>query len=471
MPDDETLISNKDLHPELPGRDDTIQSISEGKIGIYTLFIEFANFRIPLSKLLLYVLQYYQINFSQLPVLAAAKISHFEIMCRFLGHQPSLGTFHIFYVNSYSNGWFSFSKRGPFSCCVSKNFDSLKNWNNHFFWIDKFVYHIFVPWYKDVSVKRDPLPSDDLVDLPLLDKLNDNRTCIRKYPETFLCLVGLRHSFVDMDARPTLLGRDKNGGCWTLADGEVPLLIETMNMVVAPLDQTVRLVSHTIADEIKEHAGKKKRKVGYSADEMPVKKVRSGGVVILEPNPTTAGKSPATLRRLELQSGQLDVGAGSVPHHIEEFVSSSVTPTSVPEGYEDAGLPHDGNSRTRRASERYVILTSSSKHEDADTIVSPKTTSPKVDYPNPHMQMGVEDVDASVVNETVNTFLPENDVDAASLPGNGVGASSLPKNGVGTSSSAPNDGSPIDYFFECQTIDTATAQDIYVPHWDVTNDA
>ncbi|GKE00673.1 hypothetical protein Tco_1388656, partial [Tanacetum coccineum] len=139
-----------------------------------------------------------------------------------------------------------------------------------------------------------------------------------------------------------------------------------------------------------------------------------------------------------------------------------------PEGYEDAGSPHDGNARTRRASERYVILTSSSKHEDADTIVSPKTTSHKVDYPNPHMHMGVEDVDASVVNEIVNTFLPENDADAASLPGSGAGASSLPKNRAGTSSSAPNDGSPIDYFFECQTIDTATAQDIYVPHWDAS---
>ncbi|GKB03180.1 hypothetical protein Tco_0831269, partial [Tanacetum coccineum] len=167
-------------------------------------------------------------------------------------------------------------------------------------------------------------------------------------------------------------------------------------------------------------------------------------------------------------SGQLDVGAGSVPHPIEEFVSSSVTPTSEPEGYEDAGSPHDGNARTRRASERYVILTSSSKHEDADTIVSPKTTSHKVDYPNPHMHMGVEDVDASVVNEIVNTFLPENDADAASLPGSRAGASSLPKNRAGTFSSAPNDGSPIDYFFECQTIDTATAQDIYVPHWDAS---
>ncbi|GKD90554.1 hypothetical protein Tco_1366061, partial [Tanacetum coccineum] len=182
----------------------------DGKISIYTRFIEFANFRIPFSKFLLCVLQYYQINFYQLSVLAAAKISHFEIMCRVLVHQPSLGTFRRFYVNSYSNGWLSFSKRDSFPCCVSKNLDSLKNWNDHFLWVDKSACPIFVLWYNDVSIKKNPLPSKNLVDLPLMDKLNDNHTLIRKYSETFLCFVGLSRSFVDMDVRPTLLGCDKS---------------------------------------------------------------------------------------------------------------------------------------------------------------------------------------------------------------------------------------------------------------------
>ncbi|GKC96037.1 hypothetical protein Tco_1161479 [Tanacetum coccineum] len=38
-----------DLRPELPGREDTIKDAPAGKIGIYTRFLEFANFPVPLS--------------------------------------------------------------------------------------------------------------------------------------------------------------------------------------------------------------------------------------------------------------------------------------------------------------------------------------------------------------------------------------------------------------------------------------
>nr|GEX39044.1 putative transposase (putative), gypsy type [Tanacetum cinerariifolium] len=51
------------LRPELPGRKDTIKDAPVGKIWIYTRFLEFANFRVPLSRFLLSVLEYYQINF------------------------------------------------------------------------------------------------------------------------------------------------------------------------------------------------------------------------------------------------------------------------------------------------------------------------------------------------------------------------------------------------------------------------
>nr|GEX51790.1 putative transposase (putative), gypsy type [Tanacetum cinerariifolium] len=56
-----------------------------------------------------------------------------------------------------------------------------------------------------MSVERDPLLSDDLVDLELLDKLDNNRTLIKRYPKTLLRLVGLSRSFDDPNARPTLL--------------------------------------------------------------------------------------------------------------------------------------------------------------------------------------------------------------------------------------------------------------------------
>ncbi|GKE57179.1 hypothetical protein Tco_1496364, partial [Tanacetum coccineum] len=89
---------------------------------------------------------------------------------------------------------------------------------------------------------------------------------------------------------------------------------------------------------------------------------------------------------------------------------------------------HSGKNKrkTRRAFEHYVILTSSSGHEGADTVVSPNTTSPKVGSHNPHVQMRVEDVDACVVNKTVNTSLLENDANAASIPGKGLGPPLFP---------------------------------------------
>ncbi|GJW98892.1 hypothetical protein Tco_0180700 [Tanacetum coccineum] len=56
------------LHPELPGRGDMVVDFPERKVGMYTKFFEFANFRIPISQFLFYILGHYQIHLSQLSV-------------------------------------------------------------------------------------------------------------------------------------------------------------------------------------------------------------------------------------------------------------------------------------------------------------------------------------------------------------------------------------------------------------------
>nr|GEW82175.1 transposase (putative), gypsy type [Tanacetum cinerariifolium] len=66
------------LHPELPGLEDRIVDFPEGKVGVYTKFFEFANFRLPLSQFLFDILGYYQINLSQLSVICAAKQEAWE---------------------------------------------------------------------------------------------------------------------------------------------------------------------------------------------------------------------------------------------------------------------------------------------------------------------------------------------------------------------------------------------------------
>ncbi|GKF19652.1 hypothetical protein Tco_0068290 [Tanacetum coccineum] len=238
-------------------------------------------------------------------------------MCRVHGRIPTVGTFYRFYVNSISNGWLSFSKRSGANipCCFSKNLDSLKGWNNHLFWIDASVCPISIPWFDGVFVKRDPLPTDDVVDLPLVEVLDKNRTIIRKYPELFLSIVGLSPSFFDTDVRPTFLCSDdeemglldfvKSSDPFkvktrerTLAENEVPLLEEIMDRVISPSVETIRLVDHTIDDELKVVTGKKNRKVAFHVVPPPVKKARAVGIVISKPNSTTDGKSPAAVKKL-----------------------------------------------------------------------------------------------------------------------------------------------------------------------------
>ncbi|GKC16352.1 hypothetical protein Tco_1013134, partial [Tanacetum coccineum] len=46
----------KSLYPELPGLEDTIVDFPEGKVGVYTKFFEFANFRITISQFLFDIL-------------------------------------------------------------------------------------------------------------------------------------------------------------------------------------------------------------------------------------------------------------------------------------------------------------------------------------------------------------------------------------------------------------------------------
>nr|GEY18085.1 transposase (putative), gypsy type [Tanacetum cinerariifolium] len=81
------------VNPELPGRNQRICNSPIGKIGVYTRFFDFANYRIPLSHFLVDILEYFQINLSQLSVIMAAKVAHFEILYRVHGFVLTVGNF------------------------------------------------------------------------------------------------------------------------------------------------------------------------------------------------------------------------------------------------------------------------------------------------------------------------------------------------------------------------------------------
>ena len=175
------------------------------------------NFRIPLSVFLLRVLQYYQIHLSQLSVLAACRISHFEIFCWALGGVPTVPLFRKFYYNGVNNGWMTLEKRkGPkdlvVPCCYTAVLDSVKNWKTHFFFVKKTIFPISVPWSEKVSVDRDPPPRDADVDLELMRLLDTKKAPFKRYPDVFLNVIGLSQTWDDDTARPTFLRSDDEGG-------------------------------------------------------------------------------------------------------------------------------------------------------------------------------------------------------------------------------------------------------------------
>ncbi|GKA05927.1 hypothetical protein Tco_0685047 [Tanacetum coccineum] len=181
-----------EVHPTAPGRDRTITQFPEGKVGVYTRLFDYCGYRIPLTKFFVSVLKYFRIHISQLSPFGAARISHFEVLTRVLDLGPSVAVFRAFYTRMYSDGLFSFAKRSLSApSCLSKPPDSIKNWADHFFWVDSRVFPISVPLYTGGVLEKDPAPHLTARQEQAVQVLSSNKAPFRRYPECFLALVGL----------------------------------------------------------------------------------------------------------------------------------------------------------------------------------------------------------------------------------------------------------------------------------------
>ncbi|GJQ93742.1 hypothetical protein Tco_0004881 [Tanacetum coccineum] len=362
-----TFWHSVELRPELPDRNTIIKGSPEGKIGMYTRFIEFANYQIPLSKFRLCVLEYYQIKLSQLFVIGVAKVGHFKIMCRALGRIPTMEL------------------------------------EQPFFFIDASVCPLSTSWFSGTSVVKDLLPVDEAVDLPCVELLNENYTLIRKYPETFLCLVGLSRSFIKTDVCPTLLhDNDEEMGLLDFVKSADPFKVKVGERTLAENEGSL----------ITETEDRRKKRVAFVSGSPPVKKAQTEGIVISDSRPSTA----------------------------EDVTSSYVTPT-LERVIEDA--LHD-NVSTRPPSSRFVVLSSGS----ADTDI-------------PATSQVVSLVSSSQAG--VSVLVTESAGDGRPL--------SAPELETETLSATPSQGSSADDFYESQTVDSTAAMNVYVPNWNVTNNA
>nr|GEW70018.1 hypothetical protein [Tanacetum cinerariifolium] len=170
----------EDVHPQLPSPIHTIHEMPVGKI--------------------------------------AAKVSHFEIFCRVHNIEPTVGLFRCFYVNTKNKGWASFSKRPDSDVvCYTKPLDSLKHWNDHFFWVDSFSCPASFPWHTDKNVFKDPFPNSTEFDPDHYAVLVAHPAPFWKFLKPFLCLVGMSRCYtLDEETYLRFLHDDGIGGCLSL---------------------------------------------------------------------------------------------------------------------------------------------------------------------------------------------------------------------------------------------------------------
>jgi hypothetical protein len=180
------------VHPILPDLGQAIHQYLAGKIGMYSRFFDYGGFCLPLSTFFVDILNHYRIHISQLSLFGAGKVSHFEILCRAHEILSTVALFRRLYVNSIKNGWLSFIKRtGVIDTCYDRPLDSVKGCRDRFFWVDAFAYHDVFPWHVANGVVADSVPDPSEYSEEEYNTLTRSPAPFRRYPEVFLCWVGL----------------------------------------------------------------------------------------------------------------------------------------------------------------------------------------------------------------------------------------------------------------------------------------
>ncbi|GJR64913.1 hypothetical protein Tco_0010978 [Tanacetum coccineum] len=453
-------------------------AINDPRKEYFNEFFEYSNFRLPLSTFLVNVLKYYRINLSQLLVIAAAKVSHFEIMCRVHNIEPTVGLFRCFYVNSKNKGRMSFSKRPDSDVvCYTKPLDSLKHWNDHFLWLDSFACLASFPWHADKNVSRDHFPKSTEFNADDYAILVANPAPFQKFSEPFLCLVGMsRYYTLDKDTYPSFLHDDKTDmdlfafiqvadptkvkvGERERIEGEARLLDSTIRRVVSLLpvvparpeseleasvnSHGVKIITDENVVTKKPRRPRKKRPAvtDASGSSHPPKKLQ--GDYGTSSGAATGGKSPSVLKEL-LASSMLNVEVGVAAVATLPLVTSSVS--VMPEHESDA--PTDSiiglNLRTIGASERFVISLDSSHHSSTHAS-------------------GAEG-DSIIKSAVIPSVMTE-----AVVTSHAVNAPSVPVPKMGAKVTSPVHAS---MFLDSDSIETVKADAaVFVPQWNVLNNS
>ncbi|GJS51133.1 hypothetical protein Tco_0624495 [Tanacetum coccineum] len=510
----------EEVHPQLPSSDATMHERPAGKVGMYTRFFDYANYRIPFSTFFVSVLTHFRIPFSQLSVFGSAKVSHFEILCRVCNIEPDVSLFRYFYTHNYKNGWFGFTKRPNVRACYSKNLDSVKNWNDHFFWVDEFVVpaNARFKWFSGSTIVKDRAPAPSEYNIEHINTLIAHASPFLRFPEEFLCWVGIsRNYLLNKDTYPRFEYEDGeemdlNAFIRTAdprkvkiverarVENEIPIVTVAKHRTVTLLPTSVPRTSGELSASVeREFAGDASIGDGvdqgfdsvaggdYAGPSVPVtepveadiprpkhsKKKRvvydSEGLPVASHPPkklradygdtggsAIGGKSLSALNRL-LQTSRLTVEQGVPALPTLPFITSSVTASPLEEGGDRTDSVTGPSLRTIGPSVRFVVLSDSSHHSGANSA------GPEVD--------SLARSDAPVMTEATTVTIPTDVNKDKSAPHLSV---------FGSSSSSEKTDRTLSLFtgrsgsgFDAGSIREeeaigASSEEIYVPEWTVT---
>ncbi|KAJ0511137.1 hypothetical protein HanIR_Chr11g0548621 [Helianthus annuus] len=195
-------------NPVLPSKTDTAFPLKVGKITLFSDFFKFCNFRLPITKFLKSVLDFYRIHISQIHPLGLVKLRQFEYACVALGHIPELVVFRAFFVLVWKSPFFTFDRRDTDASCLREIPTSSrdKDWKKKFFYLDAAAIPGEMYWQekgpKD-KVRDDAPPEDSYTSNALYVKLCGRPFECTIIPEGALVMAGMSLLWPDIKRYPS----------------------------------------------------------------------------------------------------------------------------------------------------------------------------------------------------------------------------------------------------------------------------
>ncbi|GJU11269.1 hypothetical protein Tco_1133665 [Tanacetum coccineum] len=304
----------EEVHPQLPRSDATVHERPAGKVGMYTRFFDYANYRIPFSTFFVSVLIHFGIPFSQLSVFEPAK-----------------------------------------------NLDSVKNWNDHFLWVDEFVVPANARFKMDLNAF---IRTADPRKVRIVERARAENerpiVTVAKHRTVTLLPASVVRSSGELSAS---VEREFVGDA-SVGDGGD----QGFDSVGGQdnIEPTVPVTEHVETETPGPKRTKKKRVIREcertTAASQPPKRLRADyGTTRVS---VTGGKSPSVLNRL-LQDSRLLVEQGIPALPTLPFITSSVTASPLEEGGDHTDFATGPSLRTVGPSVRFVVLSDSAHHSGA----------------------------------------------------------------------------------------------------------